>query len=657
MLNKKQKMGLLLIICVAVVGILIFHNDMIWKRDVTCNTWEIDDVRQPSFSVESGYYKDPFMLEIKPKLGGEIYYTLDGSEPNCSKIKYTSPIMIEDASKQPNIWSAYENLSNNAYYIPKEPVAKAVVVRAVEYYGDGMLSNINTAVYFVGNRMEQYISIPNLVIVTEPDNLFGYERGIMVLGKTYDDWIATLTTEELDQLPTEPDYHVSSNFRNKGEDWEREVNLQYFEDGKLIWKQDVGIRNRGKASSVGPTKCFNIYAREEYDGNSKLLFSFDNGRIPDIASLRNKETILHDGLIISLLGDRFIAPFYCQPVNFFVDGEYWGLYNLTEKYNRQFFEDYYNVKKDYVSIHKYHEFQAKTEELEQRSSEEWNYLYDFIANHDLALQDNYSVVCSMIDLDSFIDYYCTQIFVDSQDCSEEYNVMQWKSTEIDEKNPYMDGKWRWVLYDIDWTLKEKAKDNLNCEIREGRPAFGEHKLLKALLSNEEFEQRFINTMMDLMNKNFRSDNVSPRLEELADEISASVVLHNKRFYGNDNCLNAYYEEVDVIDTFFRERPVYVADMLQERFDLGEPVTIEISSGNAGNSHIRLNSFEIDNSEGIWQGNYFAEVPISLSAMESDNRIFLKWLITEDGETIESTDRSILVYPKAGMKIKALYQGK
>ena len=98
-------------------------------------------------------------------------------------------------------------------------------------------------------------------------------------------------------------------------------------------------------------------------------------------------------------------------------------------------------------------------------------------------------------------------------------------------------------------------------------------------------------------------------------------------------------------------------MLQERFDLEEPVTIEISSENAGNSHIQLNSIEVDNADGIWQGNYFAEIPISLSAMESDDRIFLKWLITEDGETREITDQSIVIYPKAGMKIKTLYQGK
>ena len=98
-------------------------------------------------------------------------------------------------------------------------------------------------------------------------------------------------------------------------------------------------------------------------------------------------------------------------------------------------------------------------------------------------------------------------------------------------------------------------------------------------------------------------------------------------------------------------------MLQERFGLEESVTIEISSKNGGSSYIQLNSIEVDNADGIWQGNYFADVPISLSAMESNDRIFLKWLITEEGQTKEIADQSIEFYPKSEMEIKALYQGK
>ena len=127
-------------------------------------------------------------------------------------------------------------------------------------------------------------------------------------------------------------------------------------------------------------------------------------------------------------------------------------------------------------------------------------------------------------------------------------------------HPYMDGRC-WALYDINSSLQEVDKDNFNQEIREGRIAFGEHSLLKALLANEKFKQRFINTMMDLMNKNFRDDIILQRLKVLSDEIAISVELHSKRFSGNENSLREFYGDVATMEEFFRKRPRYVSKML------------------------------------------------------------------------------------------------
>lgn len=652
----KAKVGILVIVCMVLAGVVLIPSLNIWRRNAICETGTITNRWGPSFSSESGYYREPFMLEIKPEFGGEIYYTLDGSEPDCTKIKYMSPILISDPSKQSNVWSAYDNLSNQWYYIPEEPVAKCVVVRAAEYQGNERIGNSNTAIYFIGKEIEQYFSIPNIAITTDPAELFDYERGIMVLGKTYDDWVDTLGDEELEKLPEREDYKILANFRNRGNEWERKVDWQYFEEGKLVWKQEVGIRNRGNGGSRGPAKCFNVYARAKYDGNSKMIFSpFKTYRKADTLALRNKDTILHDGLIINMLNDRPLLSYNYQPINLFLNGEYWGLYNLTERYDRQYFEDYYNVKKDYVIIHKHTEFEAKTEKMERYGSEEWEFIYNFVNNNDLALQENFDVIASLIDLDSFIDYYCVQIFIESGDCSEDYNVLQWKSAVRDERNRYMDGKWRWALYDIDNSLDEVEKDSLNDEIREGRPAFGEHVLLKALLANDAFRQDFINTMMDLMNKNFRSENVLPQLWEQAEAISNSAVLHNDRYRNTENYINKFYKEIYEMENFFVERPVYVVDMFQEKFNLEEPVTIELYCENDGESYIQLNSIKVD--DRIWTGNYFTEIPVKVSAVVSDDETFEKWRITCGGITKENKNQSIVIFPKNGMQIEAVYQRK
>ena len=77
----------------------------------------------------------------------------------------------------------------------------------------------------------------------------------------------------------------------------------------------------------------------------------------------------------------------------------------------------------------------------------WNQVIDFATNHDLSSQENYDSICRMIDIQSYIDYSCFQIYVANCD-SVSNNFARWRSSRISER-PYEDGKWRWLLYDTD----------------------------------------------------------------------------------------------------------------------------------------------------------------------------------------------------------------
>ena len=69
------------------------------------------------FSKESGFYENEFRLKIYAPTK-EVYYTLDGSDPDCNSIKYEGPILVEDASKNPNIYS--ENRNVTASFLEEE---------------------------------------------------------------------------------------------------------------------------------------------------------------------------------------------------------------------------------------------------------------------------------------------------------------------------------------------------------------------------------------------------------------------------------------------------------------------------------------------------------------------------------------------------------
>ena len=98
------------------------------------------------FSKESGFYDDEFVLRIYAPTN-EIYYTLDGSEPNKNSVKYLSGIKITDASNNPNVYSMITEVcaefdeemvlkysEKDMYYkVPDYNVDKCTVLRAAYY--------------------------------------------------------------------------------------------------------------------------------------------------------------------------------------------------------------------------------------------------------------------------------------------------------------------------------------------------------------------------------------------------------------------------------------------------------------------------------------------------------------------------------------------
>ena len=68
-------------------------------------------IGNPSFSHQSGFYSEDFVLEISAFNADKIYYTLDGSAPSEKSLCYTGPIVISDATDNPNNYSARTDVS------------------------------------------------------------------------------------------------------------------------------------------------------------------------------------------------------------------------------------------------------------------------------------------------------------------------------------------------------------------------------------------------------------------------------------------------------------------------------------------------------------------------------------------------------------------
>lgn len=231
-------------------------SESLLESNKTASVSPLKTLSSPLFSHESGFYDEPFTLEIRCKLGQTIYYTLDGSTPTTESNEYKKGIYIDNRSNQPNVVTAVKNVVTEweDYSPPEEKVDKAVVVRAVVVDKNNCFSEVVTHTYFVG--MKKYEQQNVISVVADYEDLFGPE-GIFVTGKDYDE---KYLEGEVDDLP-------SANFEKSGRAWEVLGNLQFFSAGEELCNQKAGIRTYGGSNRHAKIKRMSFYARKSYSGS------------------------------------------------------------------------------------------------------------------------------------------------------------------------------------------------------------------------------------------------------------------------------------------------------------------------------------------------------------------------------------------------------
>ena len=531
-----------------------------------------DDVEELHFSAESGFYEDEFDLYIEAA-NGTIYYTLDGSMPTCESIKYNGPIHIIDISNNENVYSAREDVSTGfqkemiqeyslyyedpEYVIPDYLVDKCSIVRAVIYYGNDKYSKVKSASYFVGyDEKTGYDGINTLSIVAEPDSLFGYENGIYVTGKTLD---AYLETHLKDESMFYQWWAWEGNYSLAGREQERVASVQFFDkSGKLKLSQMSGIRIHGGASRAFSQKSMNLYARKEYNGKDYFHnYLFENDYLPDAVTLNvcgeDAFAKMRDCLFNHLVRDLNVSTMNYEPYNLFLDGEYWGFGWLTEKYDKEYIHNRYGVDTENVIMVK----NDGLSEGEEKDYELYSDMIDFCTNADMTDNNNLYIASQLIDIESYLDYYASMIYVARCGDWPKNNVALWRSRKIGNER-YCDGKWRWMVFDLYTTSMEEEliEEDTICSAINDSPMFAN------MMKNDMFRMAFLDKLIDLSNSTFDVDTVNIEINKIREVLDVAMEKNISRFYG-DNKYPLYLEEVDSVELFFERRGDYIVNLVEE----------------------------------------------------------------------------------------------
>lgn len=516
----------------------------------------LDDEYIPVFSKQSGFYDSDFYLEMKTVEGYDIYYTLDGSVPSKDSMLYKEPILIEDVTANPNKWCTRTDFSVVEYRIPDEPVDKCTIVRAVAVSEAGEYSEENTASYFVGyNERYGYKKGYVISIITDPDNLFSDEKGIYVIGKVGENNKDTL----------ELGYKAIANYNRDGEGWRRPAVVHVFDEEKeCIYQQEIMLGIHGGYSTLSAQKGFNLIANEGENifpgifGGEHTSLILRAGGVNDIQS-----TKFRDVLNQYLVKDRNVAIQEALPCQVFLDGEYWGFYNLRERLDLSMISSKYNVPEENIIFVKNSIVIGRDDE--QRKL--YESVVEFAQKNDMAMTENYRKISEWIDIQSYIDYCCMEIYCANSDAFLN-NYAMWR-TDIISEEPYCDGKWRWVIFDTDdstnmlksMEMTEPQTDSFIEGHWHMEPM--DEPLFSSLIENEEFRVRFAETFYDMSANEYDIDRVYEHIDALEAEYTEGCVLSHRRYYDPLYTEEQYHEQVGEVSFFYASRAYFIVSYMEE----------------------------------------------------------------------------------------------
>ncbi|MBQ8781050.1 MAG: CotH kinase family protein [Oscillospiraceae bacterium] len=627
------------------------------------------------FSFESGFYDSPISLEIACPAypDGKIYYTTDGSTPNESSQLYTGKIELKNRRSEPNVLAAQKGTSAGGDYIPRKNVDKANVIRAVVIMPDGSVSEISNGTFFIGqNREKKYGDVPVISLMTDMENLYDYEKGIYILGKTHDDWLA----EDSGNKRLEAWQH-EGNYSNRGREWERPVAFEYITaDGSEGISQDLGVRIMGAASRNATQKSLRLTAREDYGlkaVNYELipgnLRSDETGNVEKYKSfvLRNggndcDYAKIRDPLFHQLISDRRVETQQFTPCVVYLNGEYWGMYTLIEDYNDNYIENNYGIDNHNVVIIKCGEL----EEGEDADIELYNEMYDFITFNDMSVTENYAKASEMIDIGSYADYCAFNMYIYNQDSIfDGNNWRMWRVRTPNETSPAADGKWRMMVYDTDYSSGiyngggNYGEDNISSVIGGTVPDEAEERepkyMFLSLFKNEDFRRELVISMCDIRNYDFDSEKAIAEMLELYNVYEKLVPATFERFgpeWLTWNTKEYYYQKINELATFIDGRYMKFPEIMQKAFGLGDIVQAEFKSTDGGS--ITVNNTAFENGEAV-KGKYFTDYTIKVKAVPDASKAFKEWKCTGCEIIGGSTSTEIEVSFSGDFTIEAVFE--
>lgn len=610
-----------IILTVLSFGLLVFFSLTQSPFQTKMRTSNVDSAF--SFSLDNGFYENDIQVALSLPESYlkhmQIRYTLDGSTPDAASLLYEAPLAFHT-----------------------EQTIQAITIKAVVCdRQDEIIGGPYTATYFIGKDIGAWPVNALIVSITaDPDDLFSPEKGILYpmadCGPTAEDW----------------ELFKQQNCKQRGEDWIRSAHMDIFEpDGTNVISQNIGLCVDGDHGSMTHYPySLKVLADRQYD-DANPFFAYDffhyyNTRgtvFPHIQCFNNmvfrnggneynagadvpeqRGTMLRWDVGSRLADEAGYMVAGSRPAMIFLNGTLYSVAQLQDTYNRSNTAVKTLLNKEELEIYK---------DSEKACTEQGGYLslyysYPEIASSPLRLPENQSLLEETVSMDDMFSYYAFELMVNNTDYPKK-NYAIWRyNGEEEGETPYADGKYRFLINDLDCIWDFRYDDDL------WTAYFGNVKedgvLMASLIQIDAYRNRFLNAVCDLLNSGLFD---REHLDTVITESNAAFSTIASCYYSPQDEAKRQQNVARLKESAFA-RKERVRAFIRDTFHPSAPYTLSVKAPETG-AVIRFSTTTLTASDGDFTGTYYGDYPLTLSASCNDLQKFSHWKI--NGKRVDSPE--------------------
>jgi len=448
--------------------------------------------------------------------------------------------------------------------------------------------------------------------------------------------------------------------------------FEYFEDDQTFISEGEGEFNKhGNDSWAYPQRGFDFVMRDQFgynddvehqifpetprDAFQRLIFKAaanDNVSFEDGAHIR--DSYVHT---LSQKADLSLDERTWKPCIIYLNGQYWGVYDVREKADDHDFTKYYDNQDQYHLQYLKTWGSTWSEYGGAQAQTDWNTLKNYINSNNMGVAANFEHVDTTLNWHSLIDYFVLNSYVVTQDWLN-WNTAWWRGMDPagDKK------KWRYTLWDMDATFGHYINytgipdptanaDPCNVENLPNPGGQGHTDILQKLVDeNTVVHQYYVSRYADLINTYLSCNYMNFLLDSMIGEINPEMPGQLAKWGGNSYA--GWQQNVTEMHNFINTRCTAIETGLTGCYNLTGPFQLIVDVSPVGAGQAKVNS--IWPTAYPWTSQYYGGIQTNFKAQANTGYVFSHWQYTANSMTLPIAQDSNSMDIQAPVTVTAVF---